>query len=496
MADPFLLLHLVDPFTFDVGGRVAPVSIRDQMIRGYMFVDHAINEKVINQSDRPLLVVGAGAAGVTAALRAARRGIPTVLVERANIPFIRQAGCRSRYVSATAFDWPNAHWEIGKYPWEGPPVPIVWRDDAANNLAAHWTWQFNILAQRYRRSLIVAYATELTRLAWNRTHVFGFFRNARTGRTWSGGFGAVVLCGGPGVERCAIPNYDFQGFEFWQDDPLTTSQLSLPMLRRPATDAHVLISGGGDGALQDLLRVTTDAPTAGDLYGEIVKAVGVLPPAWMTMLATIQDAEDQAQRAFIWSESSDHDHAVLHDLHEAHQSAINALFDPPLPGQTRDDGGGPDLWNCVYFALQRIMRTDIASVDFVYSCDHFSRCYSLNRFLTLLMQRYFADGRTAPRFVTFISQTRTHRVEGAHPHTCGQHTSIPHAKAWDCHGEWHTAGFHTADCFLSRSMPLIENESKAYNVVIIRHGADPAPAFPGVPPVPIARHMLPYRVPL
>jgi len=39
--------HLVAPLFFDIGGRQAPISIRDQMVRGRMAVDRAIEEGLI-----------------------------------------------------------------------------------------------------------------------------------------------------------------------------------------------------------------------------------------------------------------------------------------------------------------------------------------------------------------------------------------------------------------------------------------------------------------
>src|SRR5438445_4136633 len=104
MADPFLLTHLVRPLLFDIGGVLSPISIRDQMIRGRMVVDRAVEERLLRGEDRRLLAIGAGAAGVTAAIRAAQHGIQTVLIDVAIAPFLRQAGCRSRWVDPTQYD--------------------------------------------------------------------------------------------------------------------------------------------------------------------------------------------------------------------------------------------------------------------------------------------------------------------------------------------------------------------------------------------------------
>ena len=41
IADPFLLAHQVAPRMFDLSGKLDPISIRDQMIRGVLLVHRA-----------------------------------------------------------------------------------------------------------------------------------------------------------------------------------------------------------------------------------------------------------------------------------------------------------------------------------------------------------------------------------------------------------------------------------------------------------------------
>ena len=97
MLDSFLLAHRIRPLCFEIGGLLSPISIRDQMIRGRWIVDRAQEARLID-ANRPLLVVGAGAAGATAAMESVRRGIETVLIDVAPAPFQRQAGCLTRWV--------------------------------------------------------------------------------------------------------------------------------------------------------------------------------------------------------------------------------------------------------------------------------------------------------------------------------------------------------------------------------------------------------------
>jgi hypothetical protein len=79
MLDPFFRNHLINPRTFSVGGRLSPIAIRDQIIRGYMIVERAFEQDLIHKEDNlPLLIVGAGVSGITAAIRAAEIGVWTM----------------------------------------------------------------------------------------------------------------------------------------------------------------------------------------------------------------------------------------------------------------------------------------------------------------------------------------------------------------------------------------------------------------------------------
>jgi hypothetical protein len=61
------------PPLFNLAGKLSPVSIRDQMVRGQLLAVRAHEEKLVT-NDYPLLVIGAGAAGVTVALTAFYHG--------------------------------------------------------------------------------------------------------------------------------------------------------------------------------------------------------------------------------------------------------------------------------------------------------------------------------------------------------------------------------------------------------------------------------------
>ena len=62
MASPFLEAHEALDNFFWLSAGLAPVSIRDQMVRGVSIIQHALAENRI-QADDLALIVGAGAAG-------------------------------------------------------------------------------------------------------------------------------------------------------------------------------------------------------------------------------------------------------------------------------------------------------------------------------------------------------------------------------------------------------------------------------------------------
>jgi glycine/D-amino acid oxidase-like deaminating enzyme len=129
------------------------------MVRARMAVDRAIEEGLIGPQRR-LLVIGAGAAGATAAIHSASRGVPVVLIEAAPAPFLRQAGCRSRWIDPVQYDWPVDHWPQGRYPWTPPAMPLPWARGAANQIALAWALA---LHQRRRRhpNLMVLFSSRL-----------------------------------------------------------------------------------------------------------------------------------------------------------------------------------------------------------------------------------------------------------------------------------------------------------------------------------------------
>lgn len=457
MADPFLLAHLVHPLFFDLGGRLIPVSIRDQMVRARMAVDRAIEEGLIGHG-RPLLAIGAGAAGATAAMHAAARGVASLLIEAAAAPFLRQAGCRTRWIDPVQYDWPVGHWQKKIYPWKPPSMPLPWQNGPANGVALAWTLAL-ARAHHLSPNLDVRFRTMIIGrprlLASNKLRVF----LGGSGRFLVVDVGMVLSCVGAGREASSHDRYT--GYDFWATDPF----------QRLPSDARVLISGGGDGALQDYLRVVTGMRAAGEIYSRCHIPLG--------HEQTLASAEDQANRVFTWGTGGRHDHGALEELHDVHADIVNKL----LPGP----GAHPPI-QALLAELAEITRSTPTKVTMLHPCTHFSRCYGLNRFLVLLLATYLARYRNLK---TLLGQRKLADISPV-GHQCANQAAA-------CHGKEHEIFVAPdLDCRVPASAPQPQGVRRlpdTYTVVIVRHGiqANP-PLVAGNRQLPQPRQVLPYHV--
>ena len=86
--------------------------------------------------------------------------------------------------------------------------------------------------------------------------------------------------------------------------------------------------------------------------------------------------EDQAQRAGIWCERRA-EHAVFSRLQRIHEREVQQLLASAATSAA------------VSGALNKLLKhSNGMEIVLAYPCDHFSRCYGLNRLLTLLLLQY------------------------------------------------------------------------------------------------------------
>jgi hypothetical protein len=485
-VDPFLFFHKVSEFHINIGGRWSPLSIRDQMLRGRWAAERAMD---LLGGDRPLAVIGAGAGGVTAAITAVNAGIATTLFEKEHDPFSRHASCR-RWVDPTQYDWPLDHYPQGQIPWPGtPPVQLSWPNAGrAIALVGDWRAQFQafLLSPNATAFFTMRRDTEVVNVHLNSAGTMAGveWRPAGKRATTFTPFGLVITAMGFGDERSYLTYppghvpavHPFRGYPFWSDDPFEHPHLS----RTPRPDPpRILISGGGDGALQDFLRIVTHFKSARDLWDYLPLS----PFRRARLQKDAQDIEDQANRALIWSGKSDHDHVALSRLMADFQRlAANIYGMRQVP--TR---------------LDRAIRYDFRVLWFVHPCSHFTPGYALNRLLVLLLML-----RLRERSVGFVYRPNHRLVEVECNHPPGPLDPAT------CHWQPHRAVFWAKpDCQrdspgtfpppppLAGPAPPDQIEQE-FDVIVMRHGIAPPPQLwnpASGAALPPTRQLLPYHYP-
>lgn len=291
-----LLALKVASNVFDLSSGLHHVSIRDQIVRAQLAVRDL---KRGDPSLQSLLIVGAGVAGIAAALEAVDQGVAqVVVVEAGDKPFGLLEGVSKRFVGPYMYEWPGSFSRNQSYPdhsrspWTGhSKSPLGWRalePIPANKLAIQLEQHLNERLQDFERTgkatpticvkvkkwRIRAFvkdfaqnesARALSRLqsrAPSRALKFGYDNEL----LWpemepAKGVCApqyVLLAAGMGAENVTLVQEDmsgksytgsnYPGAPFWSDDTLLN----------PGTEnLQLSIFGGGDGALQDVLRALT-----------------------------------------------------------------------------------------------------------------------------------------------------------------------------------------------------------------------------------------------
>jgi len=276
-------------------------------------------------------------------------------------------------------------------------------------------------------------------------------------------FGLVLWCVGFGDERrFAPPNYT--RFAFWETDPFERPDWGVIS---PPAGLRALVSGGGDGALQDVIRLATRKKSAIDVWRDIEAGGWSMPHDVRHVLFT---AEDQAQRALLWCRPSSADeHNALQQLHDTY---VQAVHDLTILHPARA---------LLISEVVKILAANPHPVLNVHSCTHFARCYGLNHFLVLLLAKVANMGNlvSGPHL---RPQRGVATVAG---HGCA-------GNPWTCHGANHTVHLqHRPLCF---GAPGAAAGQENAHVLVVRHGIAPHPAFFSTP-MAFARQVMPYHLP-
>ncbi len=251
-------LQPVPPWpVFAVGVKENGVTLASQQRRAIHLIDALVGTGTL-AAGSPLAIVGAGAAGLTAAVRAAAAGCDVVILEKDAEVLATFRGSRSRLLHPNLYAWPLPHWHRAR-----ADVPILgWSADTAGAVASVIEAQFRSEARR----------TGLIDLQ-NGVEVHWQWPPAKRGEllelTWTQGgvtrtraFAAIVLAVGFGKERRtggAFPGY-------WEND--RTEQAA------GARRLAYLVQGAGDGGLTDLLRIRLERFDQADLVQMLMRDGG------------------------------------------------------------------------------------------------------------------------------------------------------------------------------------------------------------------------------
>ncbi len=351
--DYLLSLHQTGQYTFELSG-LNSGSIRDQMVRARLLVDRLAGIEMIGPK-RELLVIGGGAAGATAALAARRKGIDVTLIEKEDFVFARQRGV-DRWLDPVEYDWPQDHWQQRMVP--SPELP--YSADSGANLAVLWE-------QEVHKELVRSATSKFELITGVDARELSFLTMPRgLGVTpWDGDplavrvFGAAISCVGMSAERVALaaPSPAYAGPEFWANDTLEDPHLGLT--RAAGTKVRVLVSGGGDGAQQDLLRILT-----GSFGARLAAKIGLADFRGFD-LRDVLTAEDYARRSRAWGDETT-DFTVS-------DAKLDAAYTRLAQDVLHQHGT----------AARSLLRSDV-SVRWVLGGRSISPSYGLNRLLSIV----------------------------------------------------------------------------------------------------------------
>jgi hypothetical protein len=417
-------------------------------------------------------VVGGGAAGASAAIESASRGIGTVLLETQQIPFLTQRHATSRWIDPTQYDWPLDHYHNAQLPWSGlhRPLPLSFSAAPAPVLASRWHAELAHAAARLGSLLDLRFGRRLAGPPVQIAHPAGPFPES-LGVTLDDGstavVGALVLAQGFGSENCRFErppgNLVYEGQPFWGPDNF----------QRLTPGTHnVLISGSGDGALQDYLRVITHRPSA----VSIVRHCNI--PA--SVMAAVQSAEDRSLRGRSWASEDKafrpaHEGRYFEELEAIHRDMVDRCLRHAF----------------VLQGLRTLLPSRPVVTTLVYRERYIASYYGLNRFLSLLLSEHI---RRHFNHTTLFPDTEVDSIVLPSPssHLCVTGTPVA------ANGTYSTTGILlTHACFGQDHNVVLRSVSSGaisfsatYNVVVLRHGLQGPPTALTRP-----RHLPPYHKP-
>jgi hypothetical protein len=399
--------------TFDLSSDMSNISIRDQVVRARLLV-RDLNGLPLRP--KHVLVVGAGFAGISAALACQQAGMSVTVVDTNDEPFKLQARPNDRWVGPLMYEWPMYKSENQTYP---PGVIPILADESL--LGELWKTLANKedplraqdLAASARGALEKIHASQYFPIYLEvdrdevKAYVMTFSATSAPARTnltlskaqsWPKGSpppllnincpDVIILGGGVGDEKVELDappegtkHGKAAGMRFWDVDNWLNE----------SADEDVGVFGAGDGALQDVLRALTGRDHPLQTLKQICAKSTVAKSKLLGVESELLAVELEGRWAATWT--------------QLWEIAPEKPTTPPPPGappppRLLNHRGHIDSWTdercrviaqdlaadpSVRDAVGAIIRSGSGSVHHVYFERYFTKSYLLNRFLIHLI---------------------------------------------------------------------------------------------------------------
>lgn len=401
-----LLAHKVASNMFDISSGLTHVSLRDQLIRGTTLVRDLISTEQLDGTYSDILIVGAGAGGIAAALAAAAGGKRVLVIDTGDMPFRLQRNAATRYVGPYMYEWPSLVYNDQRLPPRGTSALSAWADNGsyagltipsanpitANELVKHWDMELQNSLDRHAELFTVltgvdgkASKGEILRWLkgaskWHRRRppqLLFYGTNWRTGARITKHINPrfTILAAGLGPERTTWSNnrQTFTGDKFWEWDSLRNYNCGLPSHLK----ARIAVFGGGDGALQDTLRclMICEEPLGFIAKLEQNLTASVKIKESITKILLIEQQHSLVRTWTNGAKSNEDD-----TLQKAYMQVITPL------------ASTPEIRSTVF----SLLRSDVNSVDMIVSENSLGKAYALNRFLVLLIDECYRNNACPP----------------------------------------------------------------------------------------------------
>lgn len=419
-----LLSSKVAPNIFDLSSGQYHVSLRDQMVRARLLLGDIV---AMDPDFSSLLVVGGGVAGLAVAVAAAEAGKQVVVLEKSGYPLSKQVGVHSRFVGPFMYEWP---WKFSRSQVYPPADPTCWpKFSSCPTLMSSDPISAAEFARQVRlwfEKALVAHphlhlAINLTPSIQERVKTFikgGFASvgeldladmNWRRAPPPAGSIkpGYIILAAGMGAENCSLPGHDgfkavrgasFCGTPFWKDDRLR---------EHAGAGRDVVVIGGGDGALQDVLRALTD-----DVHPlQTLRRLESCPVVKAFLLGVgerLQTIELQGRLMATWKWNP----AVWESVDGLCSEVARSLAENSM------------VRGAVLGSLRRQKRGGDQKVTLLVKSGYFDKAYLLNRFLVHLISHVFkvAKTKSEPHDRIALNIVLNAKIEGVQTRSVDRYT--------------------------------------------------------------------------